>query len=97
MKRTTTIAAVAATVLGTALAEAPGEAKMRAFRCSFDGQLDDAAGVAPIKAERVTFTAGRNGQAAVIERPAALTYPANVLTPDCFTISLRVKHPKRFG
>jgi len=62
--------------------------------CNFDGRLEDASGIAPVKAEGIEFVAGHEGRAVSIERPAVLAYPTKGFNPNSFTISFRVRHEK---
>ena len=54
--------------------------------------LKDASGVAPVEAQGIEFVAGRQGRAALIQRPAVLTYPTKSFNPNQFTISFWVRH-----
>jgi hypothetical protein len=80
--------AAAVLTLLTALAVA-GPPKLS---CPFDGELQDASGVAPVEAQGVEFVPGRQGRAALIQRPAVLTYPTKNFNPSHFTISFWVRH-----
>ncbi|MCK5801569.1 MAG: hypothetical protein KAI66_01995 [Lentisphaeria bacterium] len=93
MTRIQALAGVAAACCMT-LAAIAGDKEMDGFRCRFDGTLADEAGTVPVKADNVRFTEGLDGRAVLIERPAALSYPAAPLHPEAFTISLRVRHEK---
>lgn len=64
------------------------------FDLRFDGDLNDASGIAPAKSDGVRLVEGRNGMAALIERPAALAYPTKGFTPEAFTISFWVRHDR---
>jgi len=70
------------------------EAQQVTLKCGFDGQLGDASGMKPVEAKGIRFTEGRDGQAAVIPRPAVLTYSTNGFNPEAFTISFWVRHEK---
>lgn len=69
---------------------------MDTLHCTFNGRLENEGGsVGPMEGRHVQYTTGRQGAyAAVIERPARLAYPADMLNPGQFTVTLRVKHPK---
>ncbi len=77
-----------AVVSGVAVAGPP------ALRCPFDGDLKDASGVAPVEAQGIEFVEGRQGGAALIQRPAVLTYPTQNFNRDQFTISFWVRHER---
>ncbi|MEW6359174.1 MAG: LamG-like jellyroll fold domain-containing protein [Planctomycetota bacterium] len=64
------------------------------LHCSFDGNLKDASGIEPLRADAVSFVDGNVGKAAIINRPALLAYPTKGFNSESFTISLRVKHEK---
>jgi len=64
------------------------------LHCPFDGELGDEHGVAPVHSDGVRFVEGREGRAALIERPARLGYPTKGFNPDAFTISLWVRHER---
>lgn len=86
----------AAVVLSLAASmAAPGAAATTVLDCPFDGQLNDASGVAPVEAKGVKLVAGHRGRAALIQRPAVLTYPTKGFHPQSFTISFWVQHEKR--
>ena len=86
------------TLLSTvALAVSVSSVADPSLHVTFDGSLSGADGRKPIRAEGVTFVPGTDGQAGAITRPAVLAYPASVLNPDAFTISLRVRHSVPIG
>ncbi|MBU0608050.1 MAG: UvrD-helicase domain-containing protein [Armatimonadetes bacterium] len=62
-------------------------AEALALDCRFEGSFTDQSGAAPVEAKDVRFVAGHQGQAALIERPALLTYPTKGFNPEAFTIS----------
>jgi hypothetical protein len=78
-----------AVVAGWALAGRADEARLR---CTFDGRLDDASGIAPLQADRFELVEGHTGQAAQINRPAVLAYPTGGFNPDAFTITFWIRH-----
>ena len=79
-------------ILTLAFGAGPAAVMAAGLTLVFDGQLTGAAGEQPRRAEGVTFAEGVRGQAAVITRPAALTYPSHGLSPDAFTIAFQVRH-----
>lgn len=85
--------AAAALMLVAALA-ALAAAEITVLSCPFDGQLQDASGVAPLESQGVEFVEGRQGRAVSIQRPAVLTYPTGNFNRDQFTISFWVRHEK---
>ena len=64
------------------------------LQCSFDGTLAAPSGTAPVQAEGVALVPGHTGQAALVDRPASLAYPARDFRPEAFTISFRIRHDK---
>jgi len=62
--------------------------------CRFDGTLTDASGIAPREARGVELVPGHQGLAALVQRPAVLTYPTAGFRPEAFTISFWVRHEK---
>ena len=64
------------------------------WMCRFDGDLRDDAARAPVDAKGVKFVAGHEGRAALIDRPAVLTYSTKRLNPNAFTISFWVRHER---
>ena len=87
-----TVAAAASLALALAAPLAAAETAPQAFQ--FDGDLRDAAGHAPVQAKGVKFVAGHEGRAALIDRPAVLTYSTKSFNPNAFTISFWVRHSK---
>jgi len=77
-----------------AIFAAPAAAQRPVLSCRFDGGLNDASGLAPVEARGVEFVAGHQGRAALLNRPAVLTYPTQGFKPDQFTISFWVRHEK---
>ena len=64
------------------------------LHCRFDEGLAAETGQTPAVSEGVELVAGREGQAALINRPAVLTYPTEGFHPEAFTISFWVRHDK---
>lgn len=62
--------------------------------CRFDGDLNDVSGIATKEARGVEWVEGHQGRAALIQRPAVVTYPTGSLNPSQFTISFWVRHEK---
>ncbi len=80
-----------AAALAAARLASPAGARLE---CRFDGSLRGVSGRAPAQAKGVQFVPGRQGQAALIDRPAVLTYPAKGFNPNAFTVSFWVRHEK---
>ncbi len=66
----------------------------RTMHLRFDGDLMGESGTIAAKADSVQFGDGHEGQAVIIERPAALAYPTDGFNTDAFTISFWVRHEK---
>lgn len=54
----------------------------------------DASEIAPVTVQGIEFITGHQGQAALIQRPAVLTYPTTSFNREQFTISFWVRHEK---
>lgn len=94
MSRTRLVVCAATVLTLLAMRIAPAATEAPSLSCAFDEQFNDAAGLAPAQTRGVKFVAGRRGQAALIERPAVLTYPTKGFNPSQFTISFWVRHEK---
>ncbi|MDD4869608.1 MAG: botulinum neurotoxin N-terminal receptor binding domain-containing protein [Kiritimatiellae bacterium] len=94
MRNTRVVLQVTAVITLLAISTVPAMAEAPVLSCPFDGELKDVSGIAPVEAREVKFVEGHQGRAALVQRPAVLTYPTTNFNLNQFTISFWVRHEK---